>query len=833
MLISFLTRAQLPYYESFRNSTATGIVFGGSPTAFLTASPIAGLDPDGEGYLRLTNNNFDQKGYIYSQNNITSQDGLRMELEYYTYGGSGADGISFFLFDATANPFVIGGFGGSLGYSQFTLTNPVSPGVSKGYIGIGIDEYGNFSNPIEGRQGGLPGPVPPGLRPGSVTLRGKGDGNALVANNYPFLTTAQAVDFGFSLVQGSSSRFPDNSTTGYRKASIDLQPNPLGGYNITVKITVGGTPMKTYTVIDNYYYNQPAPANLRYGIASSTGNSTNFHEIRNVLIDVYNRSNLVSPNAVDDQIVECSGRPSIINVTGNDNSPNPLGVIQTNSIDLNPDLIGSQKTFLVAGKGTFTANSNGTVSYNPISASVSGVVSIRYTVNDNYGITSNIAKITINEPVSTIPVNAGIDQLVHVSTATGTVTLTGNLPANSVGQWSQVSGPLGAIIINPNAGTTIVNNMALGTYVFRWTLSASGQCVASDDVQIIINAIPVAVNDLVTGIYNKPIQINIIGNDTDRDGNNTINNKSVVIKTNPLHGVVTVDPNTGIVTYTPTLGYSGPDSFTYTVKDILGAESNIGTVQIEIPIPPKIGLAKALINIDPLLDNSFNLKFLFTITNYSAVTLEKLSLKDDLAQTFSGASFTVISVNSVAPTNFTINNAYNGRALTEILIGNNQLLGQQTAKIEMVVNVKLTGTIVDFQNTAFVEATSILDGAKVTDQSTDGLKPDPIVPADVNPAVPTLIKLSLSIIYIPKGFSPNGDGLYDFFVIKRGFGLQVGLEVYNRWGNIVYRSTNYDNTWSGKCTEGIYIGQDLPPGTYYYIVNYNSLKYVGFLTLNR
>jgi gliding motility-associated-like protein len=833
MLISFVSKAQFPYFESFRNSTANNVIFGGAPTAFLTASPSAGIDPDGDGYLRLTNNNFDQKGFIYSTSNFTSQDGLRMSFEYYVYGGSGADGICFFLFDASANPFNIGGFGGSLGYSQFTLTNPTSPGVSKGYLGIGIDEYGNFSNPIEGRQGGVVGPSPSGLSPLSVTLRGQGDGAATTPNNYSYLTSIQTKTLGFDLVFGSNVRYPDSTKVGYRKAFIDLKPNPSGGYNITVKITVGGDPIKTYTVVNSYYYPVNAPTTLRYGISSSTGNSTNFHEIRNVFIDTYNRGNLLAPTALDDFITECSGRPSIINVTQNDVSPNPGGIINKASIDLNPQLTGAQKTFVVANKGTFTANNDGTVSYNPFNASVSGEVSVKYTVNDNYGITSNIATATIKEPITTTPSKAGPDQLVSISTITASITLTGNSTNNSTGQWTQILGPLGGIIVNPSSPNTTVNNMSLGIYVFRWTLNNPGECVSSDDVQIVINAIPVAVNDNVTGVYNQPIQINVLSNDTDRDGNNTIDKKTVVIKSNPLHGTVKVDPTTGIVTYTPNPGYSGTDSFTYTVKDITGSESNVATVEIIIPTPPKIGLAKSLAKTDKLLDGSFNVTFLFTMTNYSAITLEKLSLKDDLALNFIGADFNVISLKSVAPTAFTVNNAYNGKSQTELLLGNNQLLGQQTAQIELVVNMKPKADIVDYLNTAFVQASSLLDGAVVTDQSTDGLKPDPLVPADISPKEPTPVKLSIVKLFIPDGFSPNGDGINDFFVINNPTGSPISFEVYNRWGNVVYKSSAYTNNWSGKCTEGIYIGQDLPAGTYYYIVNYNSTKYVGFLTLNR
>ena len=70
VFVCLIVNAQLPYFESFKNSTARGITFGGAPTAFLTASSSANLDPDGNGYLRLTNNNFDQKGFIVSDNDI-------------------------------------------------------------------------------------------------------------------------------------------------------------------------------------------------------------------------------------------------------------------------------------------------------------------------------------------------------------------------------------------------------------------------------------------------------------------------------------------------------------------------------------------------------------------------------------------------------------------------------------------------------------------------------------------------------------------------------------------------------------------------------------------
>ena len=70
-------------------------------------------------------------------------------------------------------------------------------------------------------------------------------------------------------------------------------------------------------------------------------------------------------------------------------------------------------------------------------------------------------------------------------------------------------------------------------------------------------------------------------------------------------------------------------------------------------------------------------------------------------------------------------------------------------------------------------------------------------------------------IVIPEGFSPNHDGVHDQFVIVRPYNVTLALEVYNRWGNVVYSSANYNNDWDGKGT-GNFAGQELVDGGYYY-----------------
>ncbi|MDA8629837.1 gliding motility-associated C-terminal domain-containing protein, partial [Bacteroidia bacterium] len=92
---------------------------------------------------------------------------------------------------------------------------------------------------------------------------------------------------------------------------------------------------------------------------------------------------------------------------------------------------------------------------------------------------------------------------------------------------------------------------------------------------------------------------------------------------------------------------------------------------------------------------------------------------------------------------------------------------------------------------------------------------------------------------IPNGFSPNGDGVNDNFQIP---GIEAyknnKVIIYNRWGNVVYQASRYQNQWDGTSNTGIRVldtDGKVPDGTYFYFVDLGdgSKPRSGSLYINR
>jgi type IV pilus assembly protein PilY1 len=161
-------------------------------------------DPANTGALRFTNgapfgNN--EGGAIISATPFDTTNGVQITFKSVTYRGDsgggvgdGADGISFFMINGAVTPS-IGSEGGSLAYTCSNPGNigghPIIDGVNGAYIGLGIDEYGNFLNASDNTATGF------GYQGDRIGLRAAGNvAWAYLNSNYPVqypasLTAAQ------------------------------------------------------------------------------------------------------------------------------------------------------------------------------------------------------------------------------------------------------------------------------------------------------------------------------------------------------------------------------------------------------------------------------------------------------------------------------------------------------------------------------------------------------------------------------------------------------------------------------------------------------------------
>jgi len=264
--VSVFSQAQFSMTETFANNSISPNLIIGNNAALTAAS---GIDPAGQGWLRLTNA-IGQSGYCYIDKNIPSGLGVLAEFEFKAWSTSydpNADGFSMFLFDANYGPgtFSIGSPGGALGYI----------GVSGGYIGIGLDEFGNNSNPLA-----ISDVSAPGFTSQAITVRAPTSQNNVYltgtgANlaNTPLAGTA--LGFGYS----GTGRPADN--VYYRKVRITVAP--IGGlYQIIVALQT--SPSGTMTNVLTTTTATPPPANLKIGFAASTGSYWANHEIRNLTV---------------------------------------------------------------------------------------------------------------------------------------------------------------------------------------------------------------------------------------------------------------------------------------------------------------------------------------------------------------------------------------------------------------------------------------------------------------------------------------------------------------------------------------------------------------------
>ncbi|MEG4149187.1 DUF4347 domain-containing protein, partial [Microcoleus sp. Pol12B5] len=448
--------------EEFKNSTVIGPWIYGvgntlTPDPGLTAGstpnpsgviPALGTgDPAGIGTLRLTSNAFDQSAFVIYNNPISATEGLRVTFDFFAYNRGndiypfetrvpppilGADGISFFLIDGTATPTKAGGYGGSLGYAPNNNPALFSTGLSGGYLGVGLDEFGNFSNPTAGRVGG------PGQRPDAVGLRGRE--STIPTENYKFLGSSLLTNTLTGVSIGIDNKDAPSRTTPNTKRTVQITLFPTTSVTpnrLTVALDLDGSDTfdagETLIDIPNLAtINGAVPRTFKFGFAASTGGNTNIHEVNNVIIQSIDPPTLVA----DVSIVKKGPLYAIPNstitytITSTNNGPNsaesvliqdplPAGLIAV-SISDGGTLDSKTRTVIWPAIPTLA---NGASQTRTITATVSPTVTAPLT-NTAYSTSStfdpNLANNNSSQPISQVSTTIVAALADVVTTKTGT-----------------------------------------------------------------------------------------------------------------------------------------------------------------------------------------------------------------------------------------------------------------------------------------------------------------------------------------------------------------------------------------------------------------------------
>jgi large repetitive protein len=272
------------------------------------------------------------------------------------------------------------------------------------------------------------------------------------------------------------------------------------------------------------------------------------------------------PIAVNDVASTPEDFPVNINVLANDSDPDrdPLTV-----------------TTASAGNGTVVILPNGTIDYTP-GPNFNGTDTITYTISDGNGGTAT-ATVTVtvgaqNDPPIAVDDASSTDEDTPV-----TIPVLGNdsdLDGNPLTVTAATS-PNGAVVINPDGTITFTPAPNFnGVATINYTISDDQGGTDTAVVTVVVRPVndpPVAVNDRATTPEDTPVTVNVLGNDSDVDGNPL----TVTSATSP-NGAVTINPD-GTITFVPTANFNGTTTITYQISDGNGGTS---TATVTLTVSP-------------------------------------------------------------------------------------------------------------------------------------------------------------------------------------------------------------------------------------------------------
>ena len=320
-----------------------------------------------------------------------------------------------------------------------------------------------------------------------------------------------------------------------------------------------------------------------------------------------------------------------------------------------------------------------------------------------------------------------------------------------------------------------------GSATVEWTLSSICDDEIVKSATFTIPAAPPVAAD-DAATTPQSVPVNINILANDQDCCDRLVPGSVSLVAQPASGTVTINATSGAVTYTPASGFTGTAQFTYSVCNAAGlCDQAVVTVTVVRVNRPPVAV-------------------------------------DDNVTTI-------------------LNNPVSGNVLNNDTDPDGDLVSVVTTLVTMPAN----GIVTISANGAFTYAPNTnFSGSDFFEYQVC----DPGGLCDVGRVNVTVEGCEL---FIPEGFSPNNDGINDYFrmlCVSENY-PDARIEIYNRWGNLLYEQDNYGNEdrwgsteawWDGRANTRWAVNREiLPAGTYFYILykNDGNDPITGFVFLNR
>jgi len=511
---------------------------------------------------------------------------------------------------------------------------------------------------------------------------------------------------------------------------------------------------------------------------------------------------------------QCSANPNNPPVAVDDSIIATEDVLFTSAVDLDFNDTDVDLDALTVVAGTFTTAeggilvlaADGSYTYTP-ATNYNGPDSIDYTVSDGTSTDVGTLNITVTA-VNNMPV--AVDD--SASTTEGVMVTIANVLTNdtvinnaTITSYDTTSTNGGTVTYNGD-GTFDYTPLVgfVGDDSFTYTLCDDDTPTPSCDIATITifvgESLIKATNDSFVIEYNTTGVFDVLENDSFSLNSNI----SITRIGGTATGNISFDSTTKEFIYSPNINETGSDVTVEYQLCYVNSNGSLGcsTAIITIIVPSVIDLelVKEVDNLEPFAESNVN--FTIDLTNMGPNNATGVEVQDLLPSGYRFVSY-VSTVGSFNENSGIWNVGDIANLTTETLVITTQVLS--------------TG---DWENITQVVASNELD-LDSTPNNDDSFEDD-YSTSRTNPKV---------LLTIPEEFSPNGDGINDFFEIKH---LEVlypkfSMDIHNRWGNKVYvykHNGDPNNTpeWWNGFSDGRWnlSSLELPAGTYFYTIYFNN-----------